>query len=199
VTLPPRWEKDALTLVGQASALEGEFFRSVELAYGHPDDVISGEGTRLYGGRFAKPGLRAVYGSLNEETAFRESAARIGRLAGRGGGRLVAYPRITYVIRVKLATHVDLTVASTSRALLTACSDPHDFTASQEVGEFLRRHGAQGIVFPSAIPGFTGQNLVVFRDITPQPDVLLVNRDEILRQLRHLAERLADDSLSPGS
>jgi hypothetical protein len=48
VTLPPQWEKDAL--VEQASPLDGEFFRSVELAYGHPDDVIRGEGTRLHGG-----------------------------------------------------------------------------------------------------------------------------------------------------
>jgi hypothetical protein len=48
VTLPPQWEKDALALVEQASPLEGEFFRSVELAYGHPDDVISSEGTRTY-------------------------------------------------------------------------------------------------------------------------------------------------------
>lgn len=46
MTLPPQWEKDALALVEQASPLEGQFFRSVELAYGHPDDVISGEGTR---------------------------------------------------------------------------------------------------------------------------------------------------------
>jgi RES domain-containing protein len=85
VTLPQEWEKDALALVERASPLDGEFFRSVELAHGHPDDVISGEGTRLYGGRFAKPGSRAVDGSADEETAFRESAARISRLAGRGG------------------------------------------------------------------------------------------------------------------
>lgn len=45
MTLPPRWEERALALVEQASHLAGEFFRSVELAYGHPDDVISGEGT----------------------------------------------------------------------------------------------------------------------------------------------------------
>jgi hypothetical protein len=76
VTLPPQWEKDALALVEQASPLEGQFFCSVELAYGHPDDMISGEGTQMYAGRFVKPGSRAVYGSADEETAFKESAAR---------------------------------------------------------------------------------------------------------------------------
>jgi RES domain-containing protein len=188
VTLPPQWEKDALALVEHASPLEGQFFRSVELAYGHPDDVISGEGTRTYGGRFVKPGSRAVYGSADEQTAFKESAARLSRLAGPS--RFTPYPRITYVIAVRVATLVDLTVARVPRALLTPCLEPGDVTASQEVGEFLRSQGVQAIMFPSAIPGFTGHNLVVFRDATPPPEIALVNRDEILRELRRLAERL---------
>jgi RES domain-containing protein len=189
VTLPPQWEKDALALVEQASPLESQFFRSVELAYGHPDDVISGEGTRLYGGRFVKPGSRAVYGSVDEETAFKESAARLSRLAGRGA-RFIEYPRITYVIAVRVATLVDLTVTRVPRTLLTQCLDPNDVTASQEVGEFLRSRGVQAIMFPSAVPGFTGQNVVALRDATPAPEILLVNREEILRELRRLAERL---------
>ena len=54
MTLPRQWQRHALALVEQASPLEGEFFRSVELAYAHPDDVVSGEGTRSYGGRFVR-------------------------------------------------------------------------------------------------------------------------------------------------
>jgi hypothetical protein len=76
------------------------------------------------------------------------------------------------------------------RALLTPCLDPNDVTASQEVGEFLRSQGVQAIIFPSAIPGFAGRNVVVFRDATPPPDIALVNRDQILRELRRLADRL---------
>ena len=190
MTLPPQWEKDARALVEQVSPLDGEFFRSVELAYGHPDDVISGEGTRLFGGRFVKPEVPAVYGSGDEASAFRESAARLNRLAGRGGARFTAYPRITYVIAVRVATLVDLTLPRMPRALLTPCLDPNDVTASQEVGEFLRSQGVQAIIFPSAIPGFAGRNVVVFRNATPPPDIALVNRDQILRELRRLAERL---------
>jgi hypothetical protein len=118
-------------------------------------------------GRFVKPGVPAVYGSGDEETAFRESAARLNRLAGRGGARFTAYPRITYVISVRVATLVDLTLPRMPRALLTPCLDPNDVTASQEVGEFLRSQGVQAITFPSAIPGFAGRNVVVFRDATP--------------------------------
>ena len=190
MTLPRQWQRHALALVEQASPLEGEFFRSVELAYAHPDDVVSGEGTRSHGGRFVRPGLRAVYGSVDEETAFRESAARMNRLAGRGGARVVGYPRITYVIGVKAASHVALTTTHPdAAAILPACLDPNDLTESQAVGEFLQTHSIQAVVFPSAIPGFSGRNLVVFRDAVPEPVIVLVNREQIIKELRHLAQR----------
>ena len=191
MTLPRQWQRHALALVEQASPLEGEFFRSVELAYAHPDDVVSGEGTRSHGGRFVRPGLRAVYGSVDEETAFRESAARMNRLAGRGGARVVGYPRITYVIGVKAASHVVLTTApADAAAILPACLDPNDLTESHAVGEFLQTHSIQAVVFPSAIPGFSGRNLVVFRDVVPEPVIVLVNREQIIKELRHLAQRV---------
>lgn len=189
--LPRQWQRHALALVEQASPLEAEFFRSVELAYAHPDDVVSGEGTRSYGGRFVRPGLRAVYGAVDEETAFRESAARMNRLAGRGGARVVGYPRITYVIGVKAASHVALTTTHPdAAAILPACLDPNDLAESQAVGEFLQTHSIQAVVFPSAIPGFSGRNLVVFRDAVPEPVVVLVNREQIIKELLHLARRV---------
>jgi len=191
VTLPRQWQRHALALVEQASPLEGEFFRSVELAYAHPDDVVSGEGTRSYGGRFMRPGLRAVYGSVDEETAFRESAARANRLAGRGGARVMGYPRITYVIGVKAASHIALTTThADAAAILPACLDPNDLAESQAVGEFLQTHSIQAVVFPSAIPGFSGRNLVVFRDVVPEPVIVLVNREQIMKELRQLARRV---------
>src|SRR5262249_30855623 len=122
--------------------------------------------------------------------AFKESAARLNRLAGRRATRFTAYPRITYVIAVKVATLVDLTVARVPRMLLTPCLDPNDVTASQQLGEFLRSQGVHSITFLAAIPRCTGQNVVVVRDATPPAEILLVNRDQILRELRRLAERL---------
>ena len=124
MTLPRDWQKHVLALVQRAAALEGEYFRSVELTHAYPDDVISGEGTRLHGGRFVKPGVRAVYGSAEEPTAVRESAARRDRLAGRVALPMISYPRITYVIAMKLAHHVDLTTADGDVAsVLPACLD----------------------------------------------------------------------------
>jgi RES domain-containing protein len=102
--------------------LGGEYFRSVELSYGHPDDVVSGEGARLYGGRFVKPGVRAVFGSADELTAVHEVTARRRRLVGRLETRLADYPRITYVIAIRLAIGIDLTLMDSEvDALLPAC------------------------------------------------------------------------------
>jgi len=47
--------------IAGAGALGGDFFRSVAFRHFHPDDVISGEGTRLSGGR---PG---EHGGLDEQ------------------------------------------------------------------------------------------------------------------------------------
>jgi RES domain-containing protein len=59
---------------------------------------VSGEGCRLKGGRFAAKGTRAVYGSLDDETATREVTAQKARLGGAGIISLKDYPRVTYVI-----------------------------------------------------------------------------------------------------
>lgn len=187
MTLPRPWQKHTLALLERGGPLEREYFRSVELSYAHPDDVISGEGTRLYGGRFVKPGICAVYGSADEHSAIREAAARKERLAGASGIPMTNYPRITYVIAVKLAVHIDLTLGDNeAKAILPACLDG-DLADSQEVGELWREHGAQGILYPSAVPGLTGTNVVVFRDVAPEPEIVLVNRERIIEEFRRLS------------
>jgi RES domain-containing protein len=70
-------------LIERAGPLKGNFFRSVAFRYFHPDDVISGEGTRIHGGRFVPKGVKAVYASLEEETAAREVLIRRTAFAGQ--------------------------------------------------------------------------------------------------------------------
>ncbi len=190
MTLPRQWQRHALALVARARSLEGEFYRSVELSYAHPDDVISGEGSRLHGGRFAAPGIRAVYGSFNERTAVGEAANRAARLAGSAGISFVGYPRVTYVIAVKLSRCLDLVDEDPdAHAILSAALDAN-LTASHEVGQFCREQGVQGIAYPSAVASLSGRNVVVFPDVILRPTIELVNRDEIIRELRRIAERL---------
>ena len=196
MTLPRQWQKHALALRKRAGRLEGEYFRSVERSYAHPDDVISGDGTRVYGGRFVRPGVRAVYASADEHTAIREAAARKERLEGRSGIPLADYPRTTYVIAVKLAVQIDLTISDNdAEAVLPACLD-RNLADSQEAGEFWRAHGVQGILYPSAVPGLIGTNLVVFRDVVPEPEIVLVNRERIIDELRRLSRSTQSASTS---
>lgn len=190
MSLPSQWQKHALALIEHAGPIARDYFRSVELSYAFPDDVISGEGSRLYGGRFVKPGIRAVYGSADEHTAAREATARRQRLAGASGIRIADLPRITYVIAVKLAVGVDLTASDADvEAILPACLDA-DLADSQEIGEFWRERGVQGIVYPSAVPALMGTNVIVFRDVAPEPIIVLSNRDRIIEELRRLSGRL---------
>ena len=107
MSLSAAWRAALDELVGTAKPFSGQCFRSVEIAYARPDDVISGEGTRLHGGRFAPRGVRAVFASLDEETATREVAARKERLGGRTQISIKAYPRCTYIIAVELDTCID--------------------------------------------------------------------------------------------
>lgn len=189
MTLPRQWQKHALALLERGRPLEREYFRSVELSYAHPDDVISGEGTRVYGGRFVKPGVRAVYGSADEHTAIREAAARKERLAGASGIAMTDYPRITYAIALKLAVHIDLTLGdSDAEAILPACLD-REVADSQEIGEFWRERGVQGMLYPSAVPGLTGTNVVIFRDVAAEPEIVLINRERIIEEFRRLSGR----------
>jgi RES domain-containing protein len=191
VSLPPGWSRVLDELVARAISVEDTFFRSVEITYAVPDDVVSGEGTRLNGGRFAPASTRAVFASLDEETAVREAAARRRRLAGTPPIDPKAYPRMTYLIKAQMTKCVDLRSTAGSQdsdEMLKAALDPDDQEASQHVGKYLLARGVDGIIFPSVLGG--GTNLVVFKDADPTPFVDILNRAEVLKALREFANRL---------
>ncbi len=191
MTLPRAWVQLLKRLSRDAAPLERHFFRSVEIRYAHPDDVLTGEGTRRYGGRFARTGVRAVYLAADEETALCEVTARKKRLSGRRQIELTDYPRVTYVVEVKLARHINLAAMASggeSGKLVSACLAP-DIRDSQEVGEFLSDAEVQGILYPSATPECKGENVVVFRELPPKPSLELVNRDRVIALFEEWAKR----------
>ena len=69
-------------LIAGAAPLEGDFFRSVAFHYFHPDDVISGEGTRLNGGRFVPVGVKASMQVLKKKQPCGKLMCAKGRWAG---------------------------------------------------------------------------------------------------------------------
>jgi RES domain-containing protein len=122
-------------LIADATPLDGDFFRSVAFRYFHPDDVISGEGTRWNGGRFVPVGVKAVYASADEETAMREVTARKRALGGRNQLDVGEYPRMTYVLSIQTQRNLDLASAVPKEfsEIVRRCLRSPQYSASQEL------------------------------------------------------------------
>ena len=170
--------------IARATALRGDFFRSVAFRYFHPDDVVGGEGTRLNGGRFVPVGARAVYASLEEETALREVRTRKSALGGRSQISVGEYPRMTYVLAV--ATHRNLDLAATLPSDLAKvvrfCVHAPGYSASQELAAIWIAEGIDSVVFPSATG--TGRNVAIYLANAGAGSVAVRNRDEVLAAVR---------------
>lgn len=122
--LPDGWRAALDVLCASAMPFGDSCFRSVELAWAHPDDVVSGEGAQSKGGRFAAKGTRAVYAALDEETATREVSARKARLGSGAQISLKDYPRLTYVVSVAARACVDFRRVGTEPVLKLTLSGP---------------------------------------------------------------------------
>jgi RES domain-containing protein len=171
-------------LIAEASSLKGDFFRSVAFRYFHPDDVISGEGTRLHGGRFVPVGVRAVYASLEEETALHEVTSRKSALGGRSQISVGEYPRMTYVLSVATNRNLDLaaTIPSELANVVRPCLRGTGYPVSQELAAIWISEGIGSVVFPSATG--TGRNVAVYLANAGAGSVIVRNRAEVLAALR---------------
>jgi hypothetical protein len=176
--------KQLAEAIAGATSLQGDFFRSVAFRYFHPDDVISGEGTRLHGGRFVPIGVRAVYASLEEETALREVTSRKTALGGRHLISVGEYPRMTYVLSVATTRNLDLaaTLPSELANVVRLCLRGLGYSVSQELAGIWISEGIDSVVFPSATGA--GRNVAVYLATAAAGSVVVRNRAEVLAALR---------------
>ena len=152
--------KQLAEAIAGATSLQGDFFRSVAFRYFHPDDVISGEGTRLHGGRFVPIGVRAVYASLEEETALREVTSRKTALGGRSLISVGEYPRMTYVLSVATTRNLDLaaTLPSELANVVRLCLRGPGYSVSQELaGIWISEASTVSFFRPRQVPAETLQ------------------------------------------
>ena len=115
-------------------------------------------------------GTRAVYASLDEETATREATARKARLGGKAQITIKDYPRLTYLVSFEAKRCLDLRNVGDGAVLketLNTALEIDDLAASQELGDYLRGKGIDAIIFPSV--ACDGTNVVVFRNADPPP------------------------------
>lgn len=174
-------------LLGSAGPVNSQFFREVELKWGHPDDVVSGEGTFLHGNRFVPRGTHAVYASLTEETALQEY--NYGQASAYGRFFKSKAVHITYPIDIRVERAVDIRPFVPDpkfRDVIVKVLEPGTHATSQKLGAELIGRGAQAIFYPSAVPGHSGTNIVCILDSTPRPYVRVANYDDVLDQLARI-------------
>ena len=153
------------------------------------DHLLSGEGSRKYGGRWNPIGIHAAYTSLDYQTAFSES---IEAKAREGLPPWEALPLVIVAINVGLSRVLDLT-----EPVVGAILDPLGFTWARmadddwcfwvesddptqgltlEVGRLAHETLIQGLIVPSN-PVIGGKNLVIFPDHCPPRSLSIINVD----------------------
>jgi len=150
----------------------------------------------LNGGRFVPVGVKAVYASLEEETATREVTARKSALGGRSQIKVGEYPRMMYVLSVATGRNLDLAVALPSELanVVRGCLRAPGHSASQELAAIWIEEGIESVVFPSATG--MGRNVVVYPANAGADSVIVRNRDEVLAALRRPRARKRGRSAS---
>ena len=177
-------------LVREAKPVADEYFREVELEWVHPDDVVSGKGTFLKGNRFVPAGTPAVYASATEETALQEYKYEQARAYGRFLKPNVAH--MTYPLQIEVERCVNLQAHLSDPKfgdLIKAALAPGDHSVSHQLGTQLIKRGVQAILYPSAVPGHTGTNIVCILDSDPRPTVKVKNYADIVKLIKKAGDK----------
>ncbi len=181
-------ELDAIAAwIATAKPLEGIYYRSVEYRYMDPNEVLSGRGAALYGGRFASVGTRAVFLAESDGGASGEVLARKQRLGSSAQITLDKYPRIVFGVSVSLERVLDFTRRGLPPKLLAIrqnCLAPDDLTPSKELGDLLLARSIQGLVFRSAVG--RGKNLIVYPGHSLPSALRINNAAELMKKMRQI-------------
>ncbi|HPM81541.1 MAG TPA: RES family NAD+ phosphorylase [Candidatus Anammoximicrobium sp.] len=158
-------------LVPRAITLNEIIVRSTGTRYANEEDFLSGRGAARHGGRWNRPGLRAVYASLDVITATYEAYQNF---LDYGFALSAIRPRVTAGALAKRGTVLDLTDSAIRRKIgftLTELLD-EDWEAiqvrgeeswTQAIGRGSRQAGFEAILVPSARHR-GGRNIVIFPD-----------------------------------
>ena len=168
----------------------GVTFRSVDLAFATPADVLSGKGNFLYGGRWNAPGsFPVIYSSTRPGTAV-EEAFRLAADFELSKDDL--RPRITCGIVCELSAVIDLHAENVPRWIALEVWLREDFkkineggseTLCQAFGRAARNAGIVGMFCPS-VQVRKAVNLVVFRDRLRKRDTMrLLGGEELAKHL----------------
>jgi len=182
-----RWDRHVEWLLEQATAIEGIWYRSVTPRFATQNDLLTGEGSRVHGGRWNRPGTAAVYLCDSELLAIEESAAT----ALRGGlPRHRALPRTLVSVECRLQRVADLTDGAMRRRLgvsrdtmlnidWNAAQLKGELPVTQMLAQFFTESRFEAIIVPSAC-GPRHRNLVYFpANLESRSIVQIVNPNQL--------------------
>jgi RES domain-containing protein len=174
-------------LVASAGPFEGVVYRSSTPQYATETDLLTGEGSKRFGGRWNPVGTAMVYTSLTPETALAETLAH-----NRYYGIPVedAMPRTFVAVRVRVQALLDLRDGTVRRRLRVVLADliEVDWRAevragrepiTQLLGRSARAGPWEGLIVPSAADP-NGHNLLLFPDaLGPESSLTVANADKL--------------------
>jgi hypothetical protein len=167
--------------IGTADSIEDTFFRSVELRYMDPDDVLSGDGTVASGGRRCWRACRLSF----------DDRPRKSRLGGSAQISTAKYPRIVFAVTTKLQRVLrldDLRSSGPGGDVRKACLEEKDLAASVDIAKQLEKVGIQGLIFPSVVKG-GDDNLIVYVANCEASALRIQNEDEFIQEARKIVSR----------
>jgi len=170
------------------SGWKGITFRAVELEHASPEQILSGEGSLKYGGRWNAPEtFPVIYSSTRPGTAA-EEAFRLAEDYELSPDDLK--PRLTCGIEWNLSRVIDLTRSDLPAWLKLRDWMQENFsrinqsgfeTLCQALGRAGRNNGVSAFICPSARVA-DGVNLVVFRDRLRAAETMRLLGEEELKK-----------------
>jgi RES domain-containing protein len=169
---------------------KGVTFRSVALEFAKPDQLVSGEGSRIYGGRWNAPGsFPAVYSSTKPGIAADEAFHLAANFELSPDD---IKPRVTCGIEWRLSSVIDLTATDLPSWIELGAWLQEDFgkindggaeTLCQAFGRAVRSLAIVAMLCPSARVA-NGVNLVVFPDRLARSDrIRVLGKGELTKHL----------------
>jgi RES domain-containing protein len=160
--------KTRLTYI-TTSRFTATVYRSSTPKYATETDLLTGEGSKRFGGRWNPVGVAVVYASLTPETAMAETLAH-----HRYYGLPIedAMPRTFVAIKAQLMKIVDFRLGVNRQRLKLSLDRMHSIDwrkeihagrepVTQQMGRAAFEFGLEGIIVPSAAD-LAGHNLLVF-------------------------------------
>lgn len=174
--------------ISGALTFDGVILRSVSVRYANEADFLSGAGSSAHGGRWNRPGIKAVYGSMDVITAVMESYQNFLKY---GFDLAQIKPQVIAGASVTLQNVLDLSSAGIRRRIGFTLADlmdedwqtiqaEGDESWTQAIGRGCRTVGFEGLIAPSARNRPKGRNLILFPDrLQPGSCVTLVDKNDL--------------------